>query len=185
MATNNRIRMALLLTALLALLPLQALADAMDDEVPVPQAQPIDVSLHGLTSFNGVQLFEYLLRVQPGVTAVQQTSMTLVPERPEECRVSWVARTVDTGTGELVERLAETFAGLDPDGQNKVLFEAPFIVAQEDLQMVKNVFPVQVAPRRIDFSLQDVRLEPQPLTDFGPALADGRPWYARPGMGFE
>jgi hypothetical protein len=154
------------------------------------ESRTVEVALHGMTRFGGVQLVDYLLHRLPGVVEVRQVSFRLVPDEPEICRAGWAVRTKGDGADQLLLELMTTVRSLDPARQNEILYDAPFVVMQEDLEMVKQINPVATGTDFLSFAVagrvEQVGGMAWQRADAREGRAAGNyPWYRQPGMGFE
>ncbi len=173
--------MDLVQTALVVLLLISSNASA---GAPLEAEKRVEVSLHGVTRFGGVQLFEYLLGEIPRIVILEQTRSLLVTDEPEKCKAAWVVQMVNGNGVDLLEEVNSILKALDPDMQNEVLYDAPFIVMKEDLELLKRVTPLQSTESYAAFSVDGLvaNWEGTNTIEGGGVTV---PWYMSENRGFE
>lgn len=150
----------------------------------LPAERPIEVYLNGATEYGSVQLFAYLLTKLEAVNRVVPIMLHVETDYPQRCRARWSVWTTSEDTTPLVEQIAKIISELDPNGQNNVLYESPFIVTERVLGQVKTAKPVIIVPDRLVFAIDSNRDRMQKMTDvqITPSI---NPWFALPGAGFD
>lgn len=173
-------------TVLLALLVVLAaegngLAGTTLGEAVEASAAKKEIQLLGATEFGTVQLFQYLLTRVEGVETVEPLGMRITPEEPQACRAAWQVAADTREPAEIVRQLVAIIKELDPDKQNTVLYEAPFVVAEQDVELLKRAEPLDISTRDAVFvigSPGEVAVEKYESTP-------NNRWMALPGAGFD
>jgi hypothetical protein len=145
--------------------------------------QRVEVSLHGITRFGAVQLFDYLLGKMPKIVALQQTRSLIATDEPDRCRVDWTAQIINGDGAEILEELHGIMNNLDPETQNDILYDAPFVVMREDLELLKRVIPVESGVGYAVFAVEGQVAEDRIFAI--PRKNAQIPWYLAEGAGFE
>lgn len=145
----------------------------------------IEVNLHGVNRFGAVQLFDYLLGKTTGIITSRKVSIRLVEDNPEKCQAGWSLRTAGRHVDDVQQEMMALIQDLNPEGQNEILYEAPFIVMKEDLEIVKQLIPFEAVPGYLAFGVEyrvseDI-YEPAPLK----IRELNQPWYMQDDKGFE
>ena len=141
--------------------------------------QSVEIHLHGIESFGAVQLFDFLLAKVSGVSEIHQTGVSMMPGQPEACHSSWNVLFKDGDIDYLQGQLYNIIKDLDPDSQNDILYEAPFIVMKEDMMLLKQVKPVLASAGYIAFGFK------AEVDDRLCTVCDDLPWYKQSDAGFE
>lgn len=160
-------------------------AGGYEEAVEGEGANEIQLNLYGVNQFGAVQLFDFLLTKVAGVETLEQTNTKIIPTSPDECRAEWMISLVNGDVEYLQSELHKIINELDPDGQNDILYEAPFIVMKEDLELVKRIIPVNATLDYVAFGVEG-RI-PERIAAVDPVMGNDSmaPWYALPGGGFE
>lgn len=141
--------------------------------------RPVEIHLYGVDSFGAVQLFDFLIAKIPGASDVSQTGVRLRTGDRSLCHASWSVSVEDGDVDYLQSELNKMIKNLDPDTQNDILYEAPFIVMKEDMMLLKQVKPVLASAGYVAFGY-GAEVEGEYAAAYGDV-----PWYKQPGAGFE
>lgn len=158
-------------------------AGAYTDEVIEGEKQQVEVSLHGVTRFGAVQLFDYLLEQRPEIVVLQQTRSLVTADEPAKCRVDWTVEITDGTGAEILQELRSIINDLDTETQNDILYDAPFVVMKEDLELLKRVVPVESGAAYAVFAIEGELINAAHLAAVPRNTTI--PWYQGEDAGFE
>lgn len=151
------------------------------EEVAVPEK--IELQLYGVDRLGAVQLFDFLLKKSNTVISSQQIGLRLSPDEPQLCKTEWSLTTAVPGQ-EVQENMMTLLRDLESEKQNDILYEAPFIVMKEDLEMVKKLIPFEAGPGYLLFAMEH-RIPEQNFTLLGAGAGRATVWYKASDKGFE
>lgn len=152
-------------------------------EAADPQRR-IEVQLRGANEFGGVQLFQFLLGRAAAVRSAEPVGLHVEPDTPVSCRASWRVTTSGEDAVTVAQQLVAIIKQLDPDAQNEVLYESPFVVTVGDLALIKRAEPVIINDNSVYFSIGvQTGVIDQP-SDSASSLSTNR-WQLLPGAGFD
>ncbi len=160
------------------------IAGEFEEEVLGTAPQPIEVQLAGATEHGTVQLFAYLMKKVPSVVEVEPLALHIEADYPQECRAEWQVVVQGGEVDDFMTQFADLINDLDPEKQNKVLYESPFIVTNGDVEQVKKISPVQFSRGRVLYTVEGYQIL---QGDGVPSVkaANSNPWLKIPGAGFE
>jgi len=184
MYNSNVINLCLAIALSVALLtPVQGNAGSPLADQIVESRQRMEIQLVGADDLGLVQLFEYLLLQVNGVNSVEPLRMEMAAGDPHRSRALWAVEAGDVDSFDLVSQLLAIIKELDPNAQNKVLYESPFIVTEGDLVRIKETESVSIGPHGALFPLGQVlqRSDVAPESE----LPAGNRWSGMAGGGFD
>ncbi len=162
-------------------------AGGYPDNLAEGEQQQVVVSLHGVNRFGAVQLFDYLLTRTPKIVSLKQIRLQLSADDRFQCRADWAVTILNGDGAEILHQLRGIINDLDPEKQNEILYEAPFVVMKEDLELLKRVIPLESMVGFAAFGVEGLVNEENEEVDKA-AWANRNsniPWYSVEGAGFE
>ncbi len=180
---RSKIRLTTIMLLCMLHLATGVYAGAYSEEAADIVEQRVEISLHRVTRFGSVQLFDYLLTKIPKIVSAQQTRILIASDEPDNCRADWAVQLINSDSAEILQEMRGIINDLDPEKQNDILYDAPFIVMREDLELLKKVVPVQSSLGYAAFAVDG-------MIDGGCMSPLNRqnkniPWYLAEDAGFE
>lgn len=180
-----RVVVQILLVAALVAWGGVGIAGESEEEVLEVTTSTLEVQLAGVTEHRIVQLFAYLMEKATSAVEVQPVSLRIAADDPRRCRAQWQVIVRDSSDADFIWQLNDIINDLDPEKQNTVLYESPFIVTNGDVEQVKKIAPIQSSEGSILYTVEGYQVLPGDKQRGDVPAVSRNPWMLIPGAGFE
>jgi hypothetical protein len=101
----------------------------------------VNVYLTGVTRYEVVEMFHFLLVHSPMTANVDQVETLFTPARPGACKAVWKVTVADPDTFNLENDLFAAIRQLQPEGENPALEKLHFKAEADDIIALKQIRP--------------------------------------------